>query len=383
MSGNLTDSPGGVPRSDLSGTGAYGVSRDYFKMDKWANATDLFVNPADLTGSSSSWPLVTGSDFTNPKLYNALKKFLRDSMGVDTSLYTITPIWTPSCGDEAISFMLIDLDVTQLQSGTTQAHVAMTSDLFAACAATGCTNGVLGATATNSLFPITLVLPEIPPSNYVAVQNPRVSLNGNCQKTVTPLDLLMGFKLTYQECFNFEVKINDSDPTNGGVIDGVSPVGGWSYGVFKNGQLIAQGQLTVDDSSGPVFSPNQKTAWETIDTIVTWSDNVDEILNVPSSWFGNTSGYHLPPTFDGANKYYTGRPYMTDSCELGSYPINTGTFAQNTWIIDKDSSGTSSNRDSFLVHRSWNLQYKVTDYLEIHNVIPQVFSINFAVLLKS
>jgi len=213
------------------------------------------------------------------------------------------------------------------------------------------------------LFNITSNPPTLP-SSFVAVQNPKVSLNGNCQKTIAPLDLLMGFKLEYQECFNWEVKINDSDPTNGGVIDGVSPVGGWSYGVFKNGQLIVQGQLTVDDSSGPVFSPDQKTAWETIDTIVTWSDNVDEIFNVPSSWFGNASGYNLPPTFDGANKYYTGRPYMTDSCELGSFPVNTGTFAQNTWIIDKDSSGTSSNRDSFLVHRSWNLQYKVTDYLE-------------------
>ncbi|MFN5090478.1 MAG: hypothetical protein ACK5F6_10790, partial [Bacteroidota bacterium] len=301
----------------------------------------------------------------DPVLIDGLKKWLKDVKGIDTTGFSISPIWSPygTSGRPggAISFMVIDLDVTKLESGITLAHIATTTCNFDVCG--GCA-GACTSPTSNGAFQLNLTIPEAPPSNYVAVQNPRVSLNGNCQKTVTPLDLLMGFKLTYQQCFDFEVRINDSDPTNGGVIDGVSPVGGWTFGVFKNGQLIAQGQLTVDDSAGPVFSPNQKSAWETIDTIVTWSDNVDEILNVPSSWFGNTSGYHLPPTFDGANKYYTGRPYMTDSCELGSYPINTGTFAQNTWIIDKDSSGTSSNRDSFLVHRSWNLQYKVTDYLE-------------------
>jgi hypothetical protein len=146
--------------------------------------------------------------------------------------------------------------------------------------------------------------------------------------------------------------VNDSNPSNGAVIDGISPVDGWTYGVFLNldngmTELVCQGRVIVTDDLGPIFTPVQKTAWETIDTIVTWADNLDEILNVPSSWFGNVSGYHLPPTFDGANKYYTGRPYLTDSCEFGSFPVNTGTLAQNTWIIDKDSSGTSSNRDSF------------------------------------
>ena len=356
--GNIVQS-GGTNKSvcttatgEYTGTTGVANSSDYFPMSTWISAATANLPNDNLTSH------------TDPVILEGLKKWLKDVKGIDTTGFTITPIWSPTGGiggGNAESFMVVDLDVTRLQSGTTLAHIATTTCAFDVCG--GCA-GFCTAPVSNGAFQLNLTIPEPPPSNYVAVQNPRVSLNGNCQKTVTPLDLLMGFKLTYQQCFDFEVKINDSDPSNGGVIDGVSPVGGWSYGVFKNGQLIAQGQLTVDDSSGPVFSPNQKTAWETIDTIVTWSDNVDEIFNVPSSWFGNVSGYNLPPTFDGANKYYTGRPYMTDSCELGSFPVNTGTFAQNTWIIDKDSSGTSSNRDSFLVHRSWNLQYKVTDYLE-------------------
>ena len=335
--------------STLAGTPTTSSS-DYFPMSSWRRPGAF--------GLSQPY---TMTSHTDPNLINGIKKYLADNKGVDTSQINVSNIWVPggSCSNLSIySMMVIDLDVTKLQSGTTLAHIATTTQDFLPC------TGFLAICGSNAAFSINLTIPEIPPANYVALQNPRVSLNGNCQKTITPFDVIMGFKAIYQQCFNFEVKINDSDPTNGGVIDGVSPVGGWSYGVFKNGELIAQGQIIVDDTSAPVFSPNQKTAWEAIDTIVTWADNVDEILNVPGSWFGNSSGYNLPPTFDGANKYYTGRPYLTDSCELGSYPINTGTFAQNTWIIDKDSSGTSSNRDSFLVHRSWNLQYKVTDYLE-------------------
>ena len=352
QSGGINKSVCSTTTGEFTGTTGVANSSDYFPMTTWIGSAAANLPNDDLTSH------------TDPVILAGLKKWLKDVKGIDTTGFTITPIWSPTNGigtGYAESFMVIDLDVSKLQSGTTLAHIATTTCNFDVCG--GCAGFCTTPTA-NGAFQLNLTIPETPPANYVALQNPRVSLNGNCQKTITPFDVIMGFKAIYQQCFNFEVKINDSDPSNGGVIDGVSPVGGWSYGVFKNGQLIAQGQIIVDDTTAPVFSPNQKTAWEAIDTIVTWADNLDEILNVPSSWFGNVSGYHLPPTFDGANKYYTGRPYLTDSCEFGSFPVNTGTLAQNTWIIDKDSSGTSSNRDSFLVHRSWNLQYKVTDYLE-------------------
>lgn len=338
-----------IPTSEFTGTGASLSSSDYFQMTDWKNPSVFGLSGAPYVFTS----------YTDLNILNGIKKYLSDVKGVDTSVISVTNIWAPGGTQNIASMMIIDLDVTLLQSGTTKAHIASTTADFEPSISNGCTTPQV-----NALFDITLTIPEVPPSEYACVQNPRVSLNGQCQVTVGPKDFLMGFKEIYSTCFPFEVKINDSNPNNGGTIDGVSPAGGWTYGVFKDGQLICQGQIIVDDTTPPLFSPDQKSAWETIDTVITWADNLDEILNVPSSWWGNSVGYQLPPTFAGADKYYTGRPYMTDSCELGSYPINTGSSAQGTWIIDKDSSGTSSNRDSFLVHRSWNLQYKVTDYLE-------------------
>jgi hypothetical protein len=208
---------------------------------------------------------------------------------------------------------------------------------------------------------------------YACVENLKVSLNGKCQYTlglteaVLPSDCL--------EAPDYFLVVNDANPSNGAVIDGISPASGWTYGVFLNldnggTELICQGRVVVTDDLGPIFTPEQKAAWETIDTVVTWADNVDEVVNNPLTWWGNSSGYQLPPTFSGANKYYMGRPYMTDSCEIN----NCGALgSQGTWLIDKDSSGTASLRDSFSLHRSCNLQYRVTDYLET----PQCDSTGF------
>ena len=209
---------------ELTGTTGVANSTDYFPMSDWISHTAAGLPNMNLTS------------FTDPVLLDGLKKWLKDVKGIDTAGFTVSPIWTPGGGignGYAASFMVLDLDVTQLEAGTTFAHMATTTVDFTPCCP--------GACSGNGAFQITLTLPETPPVNYVSVQNLKVSLDGNCKKTITPLDLLMGFKLAFQQCFNFEVKINDSDPTNGGVIDGVSPVGGWTYGVFKNGQLIAQG----------------------------------------------------------------------------------------------------------------------------------------------
>jgi hypothetical protein len=208
----------GATNGELTGTTGVANSSDYFPMSTW------------ITSTAAGLPNTNLTSHTNPVLLDGLKKWLKDVKGIDTTGFTISPIWTPGGGigiNNAESFMVLDLDVTQLETGTTFAHMATTTVDFTPCCP--------GACSGNGAFPITLTLPETPPSNYVAVQNPRVSLNGNCKKTITPLNVIMGFKEIYQLCFNFEVKINDSDPSNGGVVDGVSPAGGWTFGVFKDG----------------------------------------------------------------------------------------------------------------------------------------------------
>ena len=229
QSGGINKSVCNTPTGEYTGTTGVANSTDYFPMSTWISSTTANLPNDNLTSH------------TDPAILNGLKKWLKVVKGIYTKGFTITPIWTPSGGigiGNAESFMFIDLDVSKLQSGNTLAHVATTTCNFDVCG--GCA-GFCTSPQSNGAFQINLAIPETPPVNYVSVQNLKVSLDGNCKKTITPLDLLMGFKLAFQQCFDFELRINDSDPTNGGVIDGVSPVGGWTYGVFKNGQLIAQG----------------------------------------------------------------------------------------------------------------------------------------------
>jgi len=243
-----------------------------------------------------------------------------------------------------------------------------------------CTPGVYKlVAATSTGCPATIEYPlEYNRCRYACIENLTISLDGKCQDTLHLKEAVLP-----PDCLtepDYYLRVNDSDPSNGALIDGISPATGWTYALFLNlsgggTELVCQGKVVVTDDMGPIFTPEQKEAWETIDTVVTWSDNVDEIVNNNLSWWGNSNGYHLPPTFSGANKYYTGRPYMTDSCEIN----NCGALGtQGTWLIDRDSTGTSTSRDSFQLHRSCNLQYKVTDYLEN----PQCDSLGFHYKLR-
>ena len=141
---------------------------------------------------------------------------------------------------------------------------------------------------------------------YACVDKIRVSLNGKCQDTLQLIEAVLPSDCL--EAPDYYLVVNDNNPANGAVIDGISPVDGWTYGVFLNlsnggTELICQGRVIVTDDMGPIFTPEQRAAWNTIDTVVTWADNVEEIINNNISWWGNSNGYHLPPTFSTADKY--------------------------------------------------------------------------------
>jgi hypothetical protein len=113
---------------------------------------------------------------------------------------------------------------------------------------------------------------------YTCVDKIRVSLNGKCQDTLQLIEAVLPSDCL--EAPDYFLVVNDANPSNGAVIDGISPVDGWTYGVFLNldngmTELVCQGRVIVTDDLGPIFTPVQKTAWETIDTIVTWADNLD------------------------------------------------------------------------------------------------------------
>ena len=109
----------GTNGGELTGAGASG-NPDYFAMTDWEPNTALGL------------PLTIVSH-THISTYNGIKKYLRDFKGVDTSQITVSNIWVPggTCTNLSIySMMVIDVDVTKLESGTTRAHIATTTQDF-------------------------------------------------------------------------------------------------------------------------------------------------------------------------------------------------------------------------------------------------------------
>jgi len=211
------------------------------------------------------------------------------------------------------------------------------------------------------------------------VQNLSISIDGDCDMTITPTMVSLVGDNT-----NHYVMINDNSPADSFKINAVSPASGWTYGLFNksNGALICQGTIIVRDDKAPVFSASQKAAWELIDTVVTWADNLDEIQNATGTQLWGSANFVGKPTFAGVGAFYVGRPYMTDSCEYAG--LAPGTLTRDSiWLIDADGNGRSvigtavpavghgsidtvggaaQNLGAF--HLSRNLQVKVTDYLE-------------------
>jgi len=100
------------------------------------------------------------------------------------------------------------------------------------------------------------------------------------------------------------ISINDNNPSNGAIVDGISPVSGWKYGVFSSsGILICSGTLITKDYTPPNWSATDSITWLNFDTLVLWRHDMSKIENVASTWM------------DIYEFYYTGKPIMApDSC---------------------------------------------------------------------
>jgi len=131
--------------------------------------------------------------------------------------------------------------------------------------------------------------------SQTCVTSLEVRVGDNCQATVTVGMVMLGTVVGTPD-----VRINDLNPTNGGIVDGVSPASGWAYGVYASSAasaaLICQGVIFAVDYTAPaVVDPadhNQLTC-----------DDIANVLNVEASWKTAT------------NAYFTGAlTSVTDNC---------------------------------------------------------------------
>jgi hypothetical protein len=113
-----------IATGKFTGSTAVANSSAYFPKNTWisSKATNL---PSDVLTSQYA-----------PANLDGLKKWLKDGQGIDTTGFSITPIWSPAGGIDssyAMSFLVIDQDVTKLESCITLTYITSTSTDLQAC----------------------------------------------------------------------------------------------------------------------------------------------------------------------------------------------------------------------------------------------------------
>jgi hypothetical protein len=144
--------------------------------------------------------------------------------------------------------------------------------------------------------------------NNTCVTSLEVRVGDNCQATVTVAMVMLGTVTGTPD-----VRINDLIPTNGGIVDGISPASGWAYGVYAstaaNAALICQGVIYAVDYTAPVV--NAPAAVEF------WCDDISVVYNNTTSWSSATS------------KYFAGNLTETLGSSLGTGADSVITIADN------------------------------------------------------
>jgi hypothetical protein len=144
-----------------------------------------------------------------------------------------------------------------------------------------------------------------PGGSTTCVTSLEVRLGHGCSSTVTSSMVLLGTTTAY------DVRINDLNPTNGGIVDGISPASGWVYGVYSGSTLLCSGVIYAVDYTAPEITSTTNggvTGTTATDTLL--CKDISKVLNQPNSWTSSTS-----------NNYFTGRITnrggtvpLTDSC---------------------------------------------------------------------
>jgi hypothetical protein len=131
------------------------------------------------------------------------------------------------------------------------------------------------------------------------IESVQVPLPNSCSRTVN-LDELMRGPIPV----GAYLKINDSNPSNGEIVDGLSPSSGWKYGVFSStGNLICSGVLNTVDYVPPNWTEMDSLSWLNFDTLVLWNHDRFNIEQVAATWM------------DASDFYFTGAPIMeADGC---------------------------------------------------------------------
>jgi hypothetical protein len=207
-----------------------------------------------------------------------------------------------------------------------------------------------------AVFNITFVKPS-PPAGATCIDHVEVRLGANCKATITPEMISPNLDPALSICFPVEIKINDLDPTNGGIIDGVSPEGGWTFGLFVGGRLMCQGKIVAKDYTAPdITAPSE---------VELWCDDISNVLNKEDSW--KTSSY----------KYFTGNlnknASTTPDGTLGISDNCGGVFQTKvTDRIDYTECGSAPSSATGTIYATITRTFYITDQRGADTTVTQL-----------
>ncbi|MFN5787420.1 MAG: hypothetical protein ACK469_01550, partial [Bacteroidota bacterium] len=283
---------------------------------------------------------------------NLFKGYLTTAKGLDATTYDVSNVWKHNNTEDLEGIMVIEIDMSELPIGLIHAVVATSNDVATPY-------GTRNASGTkpcssNDVFQMQIgPFPEIP-SIAPCVDFVEIRLGANCQATVTPEMVTPNLDPNLSTCFPVTVKINDLNPTNGNVVDGVSPEGGWTFGLFIGDRMVCQGKIVAKDYTAPaVIAPSE---------VELWCDDITNVLNREASWKNATDKYFTGNLLKNAATSPDATLALTDNCgdvyqikvtdridytECGTSPSTTptgtvyATVTRTFYVVDQRGSDTT------------------------------------------
>ena len=176
---------------DYSGVGT--TSTDYFPQQRYVEVTDAtYFGAAALPTLTNSISGLGG--YSSPTILDLLKGYLTTAKGLDATTYEVANMWDHNNSQNFSALMVVEIDMSQLPQGQVLALVATSNDVATPVGL----RTALGAKpcSGNDVFYMQIGPFDAVPSNFVSLQNAKVSLDGNCKKTVKASDLVYDFKST-------------------------------------------------------------------------------------------------------------------------------------------------------------------------------------------
>ncbi|MFN9688975.1 MAG: hypothetical protein ACK57X_08925, partial [Bacteroidota bacterium] len=204
---------------------------------------------------------------------------------------------------------------------------------------------------------------------YTCVDKINLALGSACSSTLDLTSAVLPSDCIFSP--EYYIRVNDLNPTNGAIVDGVSPPDGWVYGVYLDldlnsstpDLLICQGRVVATDNTPPVITAPAEVEF--------WCDDIDLVYKNESSWKNENYKWFSGNLLKTLNRFGT-VSVTTDSTMTISDNCGGQLQILVTDRIDYTECGTSPSSLTGTVYATVTRSFEVRDMRGNEQVVTQL-----------